>query len=184
MDKFKPILVSFDNKSFKEPQGKAQDKHLLRIEATNWIEDVLSIEDIDIQKLHEDMIEYFKELVSEAYQEVNQLELSASKLIEAKEIRMYELREIKSKYEAIDLPLTMVDKIPTFSVDKKEYEVWTRSENMNNKLTKGNAFIFALNQLSGDINVSHRFITNATSGVIRYDLFKNEYLVSPEYIFN
>ena len=184
MDKFKPILVSFDNKSFKEPQGKAQDKHLLRIEATNWIEDVLSIEDIDIQKLHEDMIEYFKELVSEAYQEVNQLELSASKLIEAKEIRMYELREIKSKYEAIDLPLTMVDEIPTFSVDKKEYEVWTRSENMNNKLTKGNAFIFALNQLSGDINVSHRFITNATSGVIRYDLFKNEYLVSPEYIFN
>jgi|TARA_B110000967_G_C18868147_1_gene553884 hypothetical protein len=122
MDKFKPILVSFDNKSFKEPQGKAQDKHLLRIEATNWIEDVLSIEDIDIQKLHEDMIEYFKELVSEAYQEVNQLELSASKLIEAKEIRMYELREIKSKYEAIDLPLTMVDEIPTFSVDKKQLE--------------------------------------------------------------
>ena len=121
MDKFKPILVSFDNKSFKEPQGKAQDKHLLRIEATNWIEDVLSIEDIDIQKLHEDMIEYFKELVSEAYQEVNQLELSASKLIEAKEIRMYELREIKSKYEAINLPLTMVDETPTFSVDKKQF---------------------------------------------------------------
>ena len=40
MDKFKPILVSFDNKSFKEPQGKAQDKHLLRVEATKWIEDV------------------------------------------------------------------------------------------------------------------------------------------------
>ena len=39
-------------------------------------------------------------------------------------------------------------------------------------------------QLCEDINVSHRFITNATSGVIRYDLFKNEYLVSPEYIFN
>lgn len=97
---------------------------------------------------------------------------------------MYELREIKSKYEAIDLPLTMVDETPSFSVDKKEYEVWTRSENMNNKLTKGNAFIFALNQLSGDINVSHRFITNATSEVIRYNLFKNEYLVSPEYIFN
>ena len=55
---------------------------------------------------------------------------------------------------------------------------------MNNKLTKGNAFIFALNQLSGDINVSHRFITNATSEVIRDNLFKNEYLVSPEYIFN
>ena len=67
------------------------------------------------------MIEYFKELVSETYQEVNQLELSASKLIEAKEIRMYELREIKSKYEAINLPLTMVDETPTFSVDKKQF---------------------------------------------------------------
>ena len=55
---------------------------------------------------------------------------------------------------------------------------------MNNKPTKGNAFVFALNQLSGDINVSDRFITNATSGAIRYDLFKNQYLVSPEYIFN
>ena len=52
------------------------------------------------------------------------------------------------------------------------------------KLTKGNAFILALNQPSGDINVSHRFITNATSGAIRYDLFKNQYLVSPKYIFN
>ena len=184
MSKFKPMLVSFDDKSFKEAQEKAQNKHLLRVEATEWIEGVLDVSNIDVQKLHEDMTQYFKELVSEAYKDVNQLELSASKLIEAKEIKIHELREIQSKYEAIDLPLTMVDEIPTFSVDKKEYEVWTRSENMNNKLTKGNAFIFALNQLSGDINVQHRFITNATSGVIRYDLFKNEYLVSPEYIFN
>ena len=68
---------------------------------------------------------------------------------------------------------------------KMKYPPFLKTKrNMNNKLTKGNAFIFALNQLSGDINVSHRFITNATSGVIRYDLFKNEYLVSPEYIFN
>ena len=184
MSKFKPMLVSFDDKSFKEAQEKAQNKHLLRVEATEWIEGVLDVSNIDVQKLHEDMTQYFKELVSEAYKDVNQLELSASKLIEAKEIKIHELREIQSKYEAINLPLTMVDEIPSFSVDKKEYEVWTRSENMNNKLTKGNAFIFALNQLSGDINVSLRFITNATSGVIRYDLFKNEYLVSPEYIFN
>ena len=62
--------------------------------------------------------------------------MSSGKLIEAKEIRIHELREIQSKYEAINLPLTMVDEIPSFSVDKKGYEVWTRSENMNNKLTK------------------------------------------------
>ena len=122
MSKFKPMLVSFDDKSFKEAQEKAQNKHLLRVEATEWIEGVLDVSNIDVQKLHEDMTQYFKDLVSEAYKDVNQLELSASKLIEAKEIRMYELREIKSKYEAIDLPLTMVDEIPTFSVDKKQLE--------------------------------------------------------------
>ena len=118
MSKFKPMLVSFDDKAYKEAQEKAQEKHLLRIKATEWIEGVLSIENIDVQKLHEDMIEYFKELVSKAYKDVNQLGLSPSKLIEAKEIKINELKEIKSKYEAINLPLTMVDEIPSFSVEK------------------------------------------------------------------
>ena len=64
MSKFKPMLVSFDDKSFKEAQEKAQDKHLLRIQATEWIEGVLTTSNIDSQKLHEDMTQHFKELVS------------------------------------------------------------------------------------------------------------------------
>ena len=184
MSKFKPMLVSFDDKAYKEAQEEAQEKHLLRIKATEWIEGVLSIENIDVQKLHEDMIEYFKELVSKAYKDVNQLGLSPSKLIEAKEIKINELKEIKSKYEAINLPLTMVDEIPSFSVEKKDYEVWTKSERMNEKLTKGNNFIFALKQLSNDTRITPGFITTATSGAIRFDIFKNEYTLSREYLFS
>ena len=73
------------------------------------------------------MLKLFKELVLKTYKDFNLLELTAEKLIEAKEIRIHELREIQSNYEAVNLQAIMVDEALTFSLDKKESEVWTRS---------------------------------------------------------
>ena len=130
------------------------------------------------------MLKLFKELVLKTYKDFNLLELTAEKLIEAKEIRIHELREIQSNYEAVNLQAIMVDEALTFSLDKKESEVWTRSEDINNKLRKGNALIEALNKLSEDVRTNPRLIATATYGAVRWDFFCNQYIVSKEFIFN
>lgn len=37
MNKFKPMLVSFNEALYNKALAASQEKHLLRIEATNWI---------------------------------------------------------------------------------------------------------------------------------------------------
>ena len=63
MNKFKPMLVSFNEALYNKALAALKEKRLLRIEVTKWIQEVLSIDYRDIQKLHENMLKLFKELV-------------------------------------------------------------------------------------------------------------------------
>ena len=63
MNKSKPMLVSFNDALYNKALAALKEKRLLRIEVTKWIQEVLSIDYRDIQKLHENMLKLFKELV-------------------------------------------------------------------------------------------------------------------------
>jgi len=57
------MLVSFNEALYNKALAALKEKRLLRIEVTKWIQEVLSIDYRDIQKLHENMLKLFKELV-------------------------------------------------------------------------------------------------------------------------
>ena len=131
------------------------------------------------------MLEYFRDAILVVYKDRNQLGLSADKLIEAKEINISELVEIQKQYESI--PITVVvnkDNLPTVEVKRKDYETWTTSESQNKRLLAGSKLISNLKDVEKYAQVYPRDINKATSGFINYNLQKQTYFVSPEFVFS
>lgn len=185
---FRPLLVFYDEREHKKAEDIAQSKLELLNDAEQWIRKQLELGELKInpKRLHLNMVECFKDIVLHHFKEVNQLGLSASKLIEAKEIPLGELVSIQSKYEAIELStdIKFPDNVPMIEIHKKDYEIWTTTEKQNQKVILGNQFIKAVNELSNiGIKVYPMNITQATSNFIIYDVAKNSYALNREYIF-
>lgn len=186
INKFKPLMVSFDEDSFKVADKQAQEKLQLLDDASVWVHNAIPIEKkINLKRLHLNMLEYFRDAILVIYKDVNQLGLSADKLIEAKEINISELIEIQKQYESI--PITVVvnkDNLPTVEVKRKDYETWTTSESQNKRLLAGSKLISNLKEVEKYAQVYPRDINKATSGFINYNLQKQTYFVSPEFVFS
>ena len=182
---FRPLLVYYEEREHKRAEDTAQKKLELLNEAKQWIHKYLGDIIINTKRLHNNMVEYFMDLVLYHFRDVNQLGLSANKLIEAKEIPLSELISFQSKYEAIELNgIKFPDNIPIIEIDKKDFEIWTTTEKQNQKVILGNQFIHAINELTKiGIRVFPRNITQSTSNFILYDLAKNSYALNREYIF-
>ena len=120
---FRPLLVSYDEREHKKAEEQAQLKLSLLDDASVWIHNQLDLDDAKInpKRLHLNMVECFKDLILHHFKDVNQLGLSASKLIEAKEIPLYQLVEIQKEYESVELTtdVTFPDNIPTIEILKK-----------------------------------------------------------------
>lgn len=75
------------------------------------------------------MVEYFKDIIVNHFKDVNQLVLSASKQIEAKEISIRELKIIQKDYELtlLNSDITFTDKTPCIEVSREIFEIWKRN---------------------------------------------------------
>ena len=141
-----------------------------------------------MKRLHLNMVEYFKDAVLTRYKDVNQLGLSASKLIEAKEIPIRELVVIQEDYERVSInsDITFTDNTPCIEVNRESFEMWTRNEEQNKKVIYGNQFIKSVNDLTNSLGV-HVYpaqVINATSGFIQYNLAENKYTLDRARIFS
>ena len=74
--------------------------------------------------------------------------------------------------------------LPTVEVKRKDYETWTTSESQNKRLLAGSKLISNLKEVEKYAQVFPRDINKATSGFINYNLQKQTYFVSPEFVFS
>lgn len=186
---FKPLLVYYDKREHLKAEESAQKKLTLLDEASVWIHNQLDLDDAKInpKRLHLNMIECFKDLVLHHFKEVNQLGLSANKLIEAKEIPVSELMQIQKNYEAVEThsDITFPNNVPTISIKKKDFEIWTTTEKQNQKVIMGNQFIKSVKDLS-DIGIKTYPLTirQATSNFVLFDFTSNRYMLNRQEIFS
>lgn len=186
---FKPLLVYYDEREHMKAEDSAQKKLTLLDDASVWIHNQLDLEDAKInpKRLHLNMIECFKDVVLHHFKDVNQLGLSANKLIEAKEIPLIELKRIQENYEAIELhsDIKFENNVPMIEITRKDFEIWTTSEKQNQKVILGNQFIKSIKDLVAiGIKVFPNNIIQGTSSFIIYDIAKNNYALNREYIFS
>ena len=185
MNKFKPIMVSFNEKAYNDAEAVAKKKLELLDKASVWIHNQLDDTiKLKFNKICTDMVAYFEDLILEFYKDKNQLGLSPKKLIEAKEIDIAELHKIKFEYDNCLGDIILKDNVPTIRLARKSFETWTTKESQNKKLIAGNKLISALNEFNKENNLYHNWIVQGTGGYLRYDMYKNNYYVSNEVIFS
>jgi hypothetical protein len=181
---FKPIMISFFEDDYKEAEEKAKSKLELLDKASVWIHNQLDNNiKINMRKLSVDMVTHFEDLVLEFYKDQNQLGLSAKKLIEVKEINIYELQKIDDAYSSIQGKVITNGNIPSIKVQRRDFETWTTNDKQNKNLLLGNKLISALNDFGKEKHIYQSYITQATGGYIRYDMAKQRYYVNNEFIF-
>ena len=184
-NKFKPLMVSFDEESYKKAQAKATEKLEMLDQASVWINNTIEIEKkINLKRLHLNMLEYFRDAILVVYKDRNQLGLSADKLIEAKEINVSELVEIQKQYDALEVSVGFKENVPQVEVKRKEFEVWTTSEKQNRKIIAGNKFIQAIQDLQKHSHIYALEIQKATSNYIQFDPRTNKYKINAINIFS
>ena len=133
-------------------------------EASSWIHNTISPKKVDLKKLSNNMVSYFKDLVLETFVNQNTLGLSADKLIEAKEIDIAILYEIQRIYDSINVKVDFENNEAKIKVNRRDFETWTISEKQNQKLLVGNKFITALDEMDKIHPVAKMFATRLTKG--------------------
>lgn len=186
---FKPLLVHYDKEGHQRAEDLAESKLKLLDEASVWIHNQLDLKEakINLKRLHLNMVEYFKDVILNHFMEVNIMGLSATKLIEAKEIPVSELMEIQNKYESIDInsDITFPDNIPTIEIHRKDFEIWTRNDKQNKRVIFGNQLIKAVNDLNIlGVKVYPSNICTGTSNFLVYNMQKNKYEINRQEIFS
>jgi len=81
------------------------------------------------------MVGYFKDLILDVFKDVNQLGMSADKLMDAKEIPVRELAKIQSDYEKLRIKsqVTFEGNTPLIELKRSDFELWTKTERQNKK---------------------------------------------------
>lgn len=177
---FKPIMISFAKKEYEQKQNQANDKLKVLDEASVWIHKSISPQKVDMKKLSNNMVAYFKDLVLETFVKQNTLGLSADKLIEAKEIDIAILREIQRIYDSMSIPVSFKNGEAYIKIERKDYETWTVSQKQNERLLIGSKFVTALNEMDKIHPVAKMFATRLTNGYVIFDMYKNGFQVNPE----
>jgi hypothetical protein len=186
---FQPLLVWYDERAHLQAQEEAERKLMHLDNGSMWIHKHLDLSDtkVNMRQLSNDMVGYFKDLILGVFKDVNQLGMSADKLMEAKEIPVRELAKIQSDYEKLRIrsQVTFEGNTPLIELKRSDFELWTKTERQNKKVIFGNQFIKSITDLEQSLNVKvfPANITTATSGFIQYDLRNRKYVIDRQSVF-
>ena len=134
---FQPLLVWYDERAHLQAQVEAERKLMYLDNGSMWIHKHLDLSDtkVNMRQLSNDMVGYFKDLILDVFKDVNQLGMSADKLMDAKEIPVRELAKIQSDYEKLRIKSqeTFEGNTPLIELKRSDFELWTKTERQNKK---------------------------------------------------
>lgn len=93
------------------------------------------------------------------------------------EVKIHRLEDLEQEYNAITIDVNWGAEGKHYHIDKRPYEVWTKSSRENQLLKDGRNLIEAVEKLGKHTKVYPQQIMLATSNLIGYDLRKQEYKV-------
>mgnify|MGYP001417200625 CR=1 FL=1 len=182
MKGFKPILISFDKELYELELKKAEEKLKLLDSASVWICNVLDIDKLNLRKLHNNLVGYFKDLLLEKFSKQNTFGLSADKLIEMKEIKINELLELQQKYLSNNAKLKVDNNTANILVVRKDYELYTKSDRQNTILMSYREFLLVLDKLqSNGVKVYKNYVCMATGNFVQID-YRGRYKINKDYL--
>jgi len=176
MTKFKPMLIRTDNEGLQSANKRVKDKLHLYDKAIQWASQYTEIR--NVEAFEADMIAQFKKDLLYKHEKSIGLPINADKLIDLLDIPLYEFNSIAKQYYEIGIDVKFVDGELTAEVDKADYQLWTVSEEQNEKLRIGREFIKVVEHLSDYTKVFPFDVARGVSQLISYDIRSQKYFVN------
>ena len=174
--KFKPMLIRTDSEGLQMANKQIKDKLALFDKAMEWTSKHTEIR--NIEAFESAMVAEFKRDLLHKHEKNIGLPINAEKLIDLLDIPIAEFNSIVKRYYEIDVDVKFVDGTPIAEVDKTDYQLWTVSEEQNEKLRIGRDFIKAVEHISDFTKVYPFDVARGVSHLISYDIRKQEFNVN------
>lgn len=175
MPKYKPMLIHFDEDSYRLELKRCEEKISILNKAIQWAENYTKIS--DIERFAESFTVNFKKVYYESNKDKIHLDIKIDKLLELVGINVDALLIMERKFNKIDAKLDYTNGINPV-VDRRKYERYTKSSKENERLRDGRRFLEVLELIEKHVKVYPANITTGTSNLIGFDIRKGEYHIN------
>lgn len=176
MPKYKPMLIDVDNDGYNYALKRAKEKVHLYNKALAWCQQYIDV--TDCEGFSASFSHYFKQEYHMLNKDKIRLDIRIEKILDLMDISLFELERMEADYRGNDSPLQFNNGVPVPDINIRDYEIYTKSSEENERLRDARKFIEALQKLSQHTIVYPLNIMRGTSNVIRYDGIKDEYSVN------
>ena len=173
MADFKPILYFFDDEGYNRAVNDAQKKIDIFNEGVKWCGQYITVDAYESFAFN--MVSYFKERYYDENKNKIQLEISVDKLLSLLDIDVNELQKIKDKFIRLNSEILFQKGKPIVKVDKKPYELWTKTPDENKRVKDGQQLIKSLETINSYATVRGLDIQRGLNSFIRFDIRKNKF---------
>ena len=176
MTKYKPMLVHFDEVSYQKAIKEAEQKIHIYNKALAWSENHIKI---NTPKLFaESFTQYFKDRFYDLHKDKISLDISVDKILNLMDVNLMPLEALEIEFKKNKSSLIFKGDKLSIDVNRKSFEVYTRSSKQNAVLKDAKNLIDALNRLKAHTHIYPAQITIATSNLIGYNMQSNKYQVN------
>lgn len=175
MPKYKPMLIRFDSDSYNHELKKCNEKIAIIKEAIAWAENHIVI--FDKEEFAQSFTAFFRKEYYESNKDKIHLDIQIDRLLDLVGIDLTRLQVLESKFNSIDSELDYTDGIEP-KIDRKQFEVYTKSSEENEILRDGRNFLDALERIERHVKIYPANIISGTSSLIGYDIRKGEFHIN------
>ena len=177
--KFTPMKVYTDTHAYRQAQDKAETKIKILNNAMVWCSEYINTDEIDREIFKDDFMAEFERLFIKKNKGIVNKELSIDKLLFLLDVDSTPLVGFQNEYNRYEAVIEVAENgiDYTCKIDAKDYSLYTKNVEENEKVITGNNLIHALELISKYTKGDPFTVQQAVSGFLHYDMRDNKYRV-------
>ena len=170
------MLLSVDSDGYSFALTRAKEKVHLYNKALAWCQQHIDV--TDFEAFSASFSDYFKQEYYMLNKDKIKLDIRIEKILDLMDISLFELERIEADYRGNDAPIQFNNGVPVPDIKMRDFEIYTKSSEENERLRDARAFIEALKRLSRHTKIYPLNIQSGTSNMVRYNMRSNEYSIN------
>lgn len=174
--KFKPQLILFAEKEYKEALELSRQRLKVLMEGVEWCARHVSIN--DIETFSKDMETFFLDRLADTKPEIKKLGIkNPLKIANLLDLDLPQLRNIQNRFETNEGRIIFKDGQVKEDVDPETFKVYTKDEQQNTEKYYADKVIQALEDAEAVASINKRLIRQATGGLVYWNPYDGGKLV-------
>jgi len=173
------MKVYTDTQAYRQAQDKAQTKIKILNNAMVWCSEYINTDEIDREVFKDDFMAEFERLFIKKNKGIVNKELSIDKLLFLLDVDSTPLVGFQNEYNRYEAVIEVAENGIDYTcrIDAKDYSLYTKNVEENEKVITGNNLIHALELVGKYTKVFPVTIQQAVGGFLHFDMRENKYRV-------